>query len=318
MTDPVADSPRVSRDRPTLVFVNTAAGGRRGCACALRIRNLFRELRFPAEFLVTKNSEEIQSNVRQAIANKCKLLLAMGGDGTFQGLVNAAFGEDVVLGILPTGGGNDFAAALGLPGDPVIAARVVAGGQPRWVDLIRVNTADGRSRLYVGGGGVGLDAEAAKYASGAFRNLPGTMRYVAAALWALRSFAPLQITLTFPEDALPPMQTTALLAAALNTPSYGAGLRLAPKARPDDGWLDAVVVEKMGFLEILEILPRLAQRGAGQIATLKNFRARRVRLAPDRPCQFHGDGEIFGPAPVDIEVVPRAVQVLAPENLRQA
>src|SRR2546427_4266289 len=108
-----------------------------GCACALRIQNLFRELRFPAEFLVTKNSEEIQSNVRQAIANKCKLLLAMGGDGTFQGLVNAAFGEDVVLGILPTGGGNDFAAALGLPGDPVIAARVVAGGQPRWVDLIR-------------------------------------------------------------------------------------------------------------------------------------------------------------------------------------
>src|SRR6266567_2978124 len=95
MTDPVADSPRVSRHRPALVFVNTAAGGRRGCACALRIQNLFRELRFPVEFLVTKNSEELQSNVRQAIANKCKLLLAMGGDGTFQGLVNATFGEDV-------------------------------------------------------------------------------------------------------------------------------------------------------------------------------------------------------------------------------
>ena len=191
MTDPVADSPRVLRDRPALVFVNTAAGGRRGCACALRIQNLFRELRFPAEFLVTKNSEELQSNMRQAIANKCKLLLAMGGDGTFQGLVNATFGEDVVLGILPTGGGNDFAVALGLPGDPVIAARAVAGGQPRWVDLIRVNTADERRRLYLGGGGVGLDAEAARYAGGAYRRLPGRSRYIASALRALAGYVPL-------------------------------------------------------------------------------------------------------------------------------
>src|SRR5260370_7465275 len=122
MTDAVADSRPVAGHCRALVFVNTAAGGRRGCACALRIQNLFRDLRFPAEFLVTKNSEEIQSKVRQAIANKCKLLLAMGGDGTFQGLVNAAFGEDVVLGILPPARANDFALAPVLPRHPVIPA----------------------------------------------------------------------------------------------------------------------------------------------------------------------------------------------------
>ncbi len=213
MTDPVADSPRVSRHCPALVFVNTAAGGRRGNPYALRIENLFRELRFPAEFLVTKNSEELQPNVRQAIANKCKLLLAMGGDGTFQGLVNAAFGEDVVLGILPTGGGNDFAV-----------------GQPRWVDLIRVNTADGRSRLYVGGGGIGLDAEAARYASGVFRRLPGRSRYIASALRALAGYVPIEVRIEFMEPDLGPIEAKALLAGALNAPTYGAGFAIRARS----------------------------------------------------------------------------------------
>jgi YegS/Rv2252/BmrU family lipid kinase len=294
------------------VFVNTAAGGRRGCACALRIRNLFRELRFPAEFLVTKNSEEIQSNVRQAIANKCKLLLAMGGDGTFQGLVNAAFGEDVVLGILPTGGGNDFAVALGLPGDPVIAARAVAGGQPRWVDLVRVNTADGRSRLYVGGGGVGLDAEAARYASGAFRRLPGRSRYIASALRALAGYVPIEVRIEFSETDLGPIEAKALLAGVLNTPTYGAGLRFAPEAQIDDGLLDVVLIEDLSTFGVLALLPRLIFSGELRTSRVRRWRAQRVRLTTRKPTMFHGDGEIIGPTPVEIEVVPRALRVLAP------
>ncbi len=312
MTDPVADSPRVSRHCPALVFVNTAAGGRRGNPYALRIENLFRELRFPAEFLVTKNSEELQPNVRQAIANKCKLLLAMGGDGTFQGLVNAAFGEDVVLGILPTGGGNDFAVALGLPGDPVIAARAVAGGQPRWVDLIRVNTADGRSRLYVGGGGIGLDAEAARYASGVFRRLPGRSRYIASAVRALAGYVPLEARIEFMEPALGPIEARALLAGALNAPTYGAGLRFAPEAQIDDGLLDVVLIENLSMFGVLALLPRLILSGELRTSRVRRWRAQRVRLTTRRPTMFHGDGEILGPTPVEIEVVPRAVQVLAP------
>src|SRR5260370_12282360 len=283
MTGGVADSTAVSGHWPALVFVNTAAGGRRGCACALRIQNLFRELRFPAEFLVTKNSEEIQSKVRQAIANKCKLLLAMGGDGTFQGLVNAAFGEDVVLGILPTGGGNDLGVALRMPGDPVIAARAVAGGQPRWVDLVRVNTADGRSRLYVGGGGVGLDAEAVRYASGAFRRLPGRSRYIASALRALAGYVPLEVRIEFMEPALGPIEAKALLAGVLNTPTYGAGLRFASEAEIDDGLIDVVLVDDLTMLGGFALLPRLIFSGALRTSRVRRWRAQRVRLPTLRP-----------------------------------
>jgi len=301
-----------SREFPAVVFVNPAAGGGRTGAYLPGIRNIFETHGVPAEFVLTKSAEELEARAREKIVRKRRLLLAMGGDGTFQGLANAAFGSDILLGILPAGGGNDFALALGLPKNPIAAAEAVLRGQPRWVDLVRVRTADGRERLYVGGGGVGLDAEAAGYASGVYRRLPGRLRYVAAALRALRGFAPLQVRAEFPESELPPIESKVLLAGVLNTPTYGAGLRLAPEAQINDGWIDAVFVDDLSSWGVLKLLPRLMHSGELRIPEITRIRAKRVRLLTDRPCLFHGDGEIIGPAPVDIEVVQRAVQMLAP------
>ncbi len=151
MSNPVNHPPTASRECPALVFVNPNAGGGRAKGYLRRTQELFDKLRFPARFLLTENEEELALRVRQAIANNHKILFAMGGDGTFQGLANAAYGAGVVLGVLPVGGGNDFAAALGLPNDPVAAAEMLVGGQPRDVDLIRATTSDGRQRLYVWG-----------------------------------------------------------------------------------------------------------------------------------------------------------------------
>ena len=240
------------------------------------------------------------------------MLLAMGGDGTFQALVNAAFGADVVLGIIPIGGGNDFASALGLPSDPIKAAEAVLRGQPRLVDLLRVRTAEGRTRLYAGGGGIGLDAEAARYASGAYRHLPGRLRYIASALRALAGYVPLDVRVDFPGSDLPPFEAKSLLAAVLNSPTYGAGLRLAPDAAVDDGSLHVVLIENLSLLGVLALLPRLMGSGELRTSHVKRWRVQRVRLTTERPCLFHGDGEILGPTPVEIEVVPKAVQVLAP------
>lgn len=308
----MADAPTASRECPAVIFINRSAGGGYAKSCLVAIQSRFRELQFPAEFRETRDKQELASNVQEAIARKSKLLIAMGGDGTFQGLVNAAFGADVILGILPVGGGNDFAGAIGLPRDPVLAVEAVLRGKVRSVDLIRVRTADGKARLYCGGGGVGLDAEAAKHATGAFRHLPGRFRYIASALRALAAYTPVDVRIEFPETDLSPVEAKALLACALNTPTYGAGLKLAPEACIDDGSLSVVLIEDLGILGILALLPRLMWSGELRTSHVKRWSARRVRLSTCQPSSFHGDGEILGPTPVDIEVVPGAVQLLAP------
>jgi diacylglycerol kinase (ATP) len=318
----VADLSAISREIPALVFVNPVAGAGRAGTHLLRIRELFESEKIRAVFVLTEAAADLELRARDAIAAGSKLLFAMGGDGTFQGLVNAAYGSDALLGVLPAGGGNDFASALGLPKDPIEAARTVLRGDEHRVDLVRAHTDGGRQRLYAGGGGVGLDVDAVKHASGVYRRLPGRLRYVAAALHAFRDFKELRVRAEFSGAGLKegvreasepePLEATVLLAAVLNTPTYGAGLRLAPDAQIADGWLDLVFLKELHALQVLTILPRLVKSGNLPSAHLKRARVRRVRLSTDRPCFFQGDGEILGPAPVEIEVVPSAVRVLAP------
>src|SRR5713226_4029231 len=296
----VAEFCIASREFPAAVFVNPHAGGGRARRCLSPIKRIFAERSFPADFIFTESSEALESYARSAIQAGRRVLLAMGGDGTLQALVNAAHRREVVLGILPTGGGNDIAAAV-----------AILSAKPRRVDVLCACTADGSRRLYVGGGGVGLDADAASY-SGAYAQLPGRLRYIAAALRALREFKPLRIRAEFPRSERPPMEAPVLLAGALNTPSYGAGLRLAPDARIDDGLLTTLFVRNLSALQVLAAVPRLLTRGDLPDSYVTRFSASRVLLTTDRECLFHGDGEILGPAPVEIEVLPKALQMLAP------
>jgi len=306
------DSASAFREHSVIVFVNSAAGGGRARACLPRIQEVFKSLRMQAQFVMTNSATELESCARAAISQGEQLLFAMGGDGTFQSLVNASFRADVVLGILPIGGGNDFASALGLPSEPLEAAEAMLCGQPRYVDVVRVRTADGRTRLYAGGGGIGLDAEAARRAGGKYRHLPGRFRYIAAALHALARYVPMDVRVDFPASDIPSFEAKVLLAAVLNSPTYGAGVRLAPGAAVDDGLLHVVLIEELSKLGVLTLLPRLMGSGELRTSHVKRWRAQRVKLTTNRLCLFHGDGEILGPTPVEIEIVPKAVRVLAP------
>lgn len=306
------EPPKWLCDTSLLVYVNRAASRNRARSYRSHLQTLFESHGVFAEFVETSSAAELESAARSAAEQGHRVLLALGGDGTFQSLVNGVYGSDVVIGILPAGGGNDFAAALSLPGDPVSVAQIILNAKPRSVDLVRARTADGRTRLYAGGGGIGLDAEAAQLASGPYRRLPGRLRYIASALCALSQHLPLKVRLEFPDTDFQPVESVSLLAGVLNTPTYGAGLRLAPDARIDDGLLEVVLLEDLNALNVLRLLPRLMGSGELRTSKVKRWKVKAVRMCADRPCLFHGDGEILGPAPVEMEVVPSAIRVLAP------
>jgi diacylglycerol kinase (ATP) len=307
-----AEALSILREAGVVVFVNSAAGGGRARAFLRQIQKRFESFQVHAHFVITNSAAELERSAKDAISNGRRTLFAMGGDGTFHALANAAFGTDALLGVLPLGGGNDFAAALGLPDDPVKAAEALLRGHPRFVDLARVRTGEGRTRLYAGGGGIGLDAQALQYANGMFRHFPGRFRYIASALRALAGYTPIDVRLEFPESVFSPLEAKALLVGVLNIPTYGAGVHLAPGAEIGDGLLEVALLENLNLFEVLALLPRLIASGEVRTSRLKRWRIQRVRLTTARSCLFHGDGEIIGPTPVEVEAVPRAIQVLAP------
>src|SRR5258708_5710365 len=150
------EAQNILRESPPVVFVNSVAGGGRARDYVPRIQSLFESRHMQAQFVMTNSAAELESSAQNAILHGRRMLFAMGGDGTFQALANAAFGADVLLSVLPVGGGNDFAAALGLPNDPVKAAEAILRGSTRLLDVVRFRTAAARIRLYEGRLGTGL------------------------------------------------------------------------------------------------------------------------------------------------------------------
>ena len=295
--------------------MNPAAGGGFAQEVLPSLQNFAVRRGWPVEFRSTNSPENLAVEARRGAAEGRKRIFVLGGDGTFQVLLNAlAEASGVVLGVIPAGGGNDLAAAIGLPQDPLLAAELLLDGQPAFLDAALARTADGKERLYTGGGGVGLDAEAARYAGGIYRNLRGRPRYLLSAVHALMGFHSIRLRALIGTGQQVEINANALLLGVLNTPSYGAGVRLAPDAQTDDGKLDLVLMEDLSFLEILTLLPSLAHRGELRTARIQRFRVDRVRIETDRPRSFHGDGEILGNTPVEVNVVPNAVRILRPRN----
>jgi diacylglycerol kinase (ATP) len=303
---------------PDLIVVNPSAGGGRAARATDALRNFIRETKWHAELVTTANALDLERRARTAAEQGHKRILALGGDGTFQVLLNALAPHlDVTLGIVPAGGGNDLAKALGIPRDPIRAAAILRDGEPRSIDVVRVRTSNGHERLYAGGGGMGLDADAAHLAATTFANWKGRLRYIAALLRALKQFTPLQVRATiYSADWHGPQtqESKVLLLGFLNTPSYGAGFRVAPHAKLDDGKLELLTVPDLNVLEILAALPALILLSELRVRRIQRLSVTRALIESDPPARFHGDGEILGMTPLEVEILPRFIQVLAPKR----
>ena len=306
----------LSTQIPDLVLANPTAGGGLAQEVLPRLQRFAADKPWNVEFRSAQSCAEFTQIAQEEAAHGRLRIFALGGDGTFQVLLNALAGNaDVSIGVLPAGGGNDLAAALGLPRDPLRAAQVILErGEAVPLDAARVRTADGVERLYMGGGGVGLDAEAARFTSGVYRKIRGRSRYLLSAIRALWKFHPLGVRVSLEDSEQKYLEARVLVLGVLNTPSYGGGLRLAPEACLDDGRLNLVVLEDLSLLEIARILPPLAIRGEIRTQRIRRYGITGARIETDRPCLFHGDGEIIGQTPVEIAVVPQAMRVWRPRR----
>jgi diacylglycerol kinase (ATP) len=296
---------------PDLILANPTSGGGLGSEALARLRSFAVEKRWNAEFRSAESSAEFAQIAREEADAGRERIFALGGDGTFQTLLNAVAGNtSVSIGVLPAGGGNDLASALGLPLDPVKAAEaILTQGEATRLDAARARTADGAELLYMGGGGIGLDAAAARFANGVYRKMRGRNRYLLSAIRALGGFRGIGVRVSMEGGEQSSLQGTALVLGILNTPSYGGGFRLAPEASLSDGRLDVVLLENLGVVEIARMLPRLAVSGEIRTERVQRHCVTRARIETERPCAFHADGEIIGTTPVEIVVVPGAMRV---------
>jgi diacylglycerol kinase (ATP) len=296
----------------TLVIVNPAAGGGSAHRSRVPVADYFAEQGRNVEFSESRSSDDLREQAARAAAAGFQYVIALGGDGAFHHLVEGLYGTRAIAGILPAGNGNDIARTLGIPPDPVRAAEAFLRSSPRTVDIVRTCVAGKGTAHFVGAGGMGLDAEAAHLANTKFKQWLGVTRYLAGAFSAF--FAGTTFELNAEIDGAN-WSRRALLAVVANAPCYGSGVRIAPDARMNDGWLDVVLVREVPWTRLLEAIPILLTSGDLRFKEVERFRCRRVKLEADRPVMVHGDGEILGESPAEFEVVPSAIRVMTPQAL---
>lgn len=251
---------------------------------------------------------------RQAAAAGYERVVAMGGDGTTNEVTNglllaAEQGHQAVLGVIPAGSGNDFAYAVGIPGNPEGACRRLAEGGVRVVDVVRV-TVDGESHFYDYGVGIGYDADVL-LETRKMKQLRGFLMYLWAALRVLATDGkfPYPVRITVDDQPLPHQAVTLITVA--NGPRAGGGFLLAPDAQPDDGLLDVVVADRLGRLGILWLLPhamRGTHKGKKPVTIL---RGQCIRIESERGVPGHMDGEVLCTQGhrLEFEILPRRLRV---------
>lgn len=189
---------------------------------------------------------------REAARTRADLVIAAGGDGTVNEVVNGVVRSawQPRLGILPIGTANDFAAGLGLPTELEEAIRVAVGGRPTTVDVARVN-----KRFFVNVSTGGFGAEATESTSPETKRLLGPLAYL---ITGVREFVELHPTRArFEADGELLYTGDFLLFAVGNARQTGGGSLLTPRAEFGDGKLDVLVVPAMPRLEFLALLPDL-------------------------------------------------------------
>jgi diacylglycerol kinase (ATP) len=272
-----------------------------------------------------------------AAADKVDAILLFGGDGTIHRHLSQLVKLGLPVLVVPAGSGNDFARAVGLRRvrDSLAAWRRFCAGQNnlRAIDLGVVtpladagesiaphearNSVLGTRYYFCSVAGVGLDSEVARRANDLPRWLRGHGGYALTLAPTIFRFAPLPMKIFTPDDAgswTTHSDQPTLLAAFANTPTYGGGMKIAPRAQMDDGQLDVCVIGGIDPFKLACMFPTVYFGRHLSIREVDYFQAARLRVETETPLDVYADGEYVCRTPVEVGVERGALRVIAPSQ----
>lgn len=282
------------------------AGTRRG-----EVETALREAGVDFDLVVSERAGQITGLAEEAARAGFSPILVAGGDGsigeTVNGLLNAAQGSALPpLGLLPLGTANDLAYNLNYPTDLKLAARIIAAGKTRAMDLCQVN-----ERFFANNAAVGLEPYVT-LVQNRIHWIKGMGRYLVAALMAVMDRPNWRARLEW-EDGV--YEGPITLVTVCNGARSGGVFFMAPHADPFDGKLTVVHGYRGSRWGMLTLLPKAMKPGVGSYVEspgVKEFHTRWLRVRLENPSPAHTDGEVFTREIRELEyrVIPGKINIL--------
>lgn len=291
--------------RATLI-VNPSSGRGAAGRVAGTVADTLRQVVSELDYAMTPNAAGTSRAAALAVQRGDDLVAVLGGDGTAHLAAQAVAGTGTALAVLPSGSGNDLAAALGIPANPPQAARYVAdallAGRRRQIDLGRVENGAYFTTVLCSGFDAAVNARA-----NAMNWPAGPRRYDLAVLLELAKLTPRRVWVDVGGTEV---TFEAILVAVGNAPNYGGGLRICPGAELNDGLLDVVVIAAASRRRLLRVFPTLRSGGHINEPEVTMLRGRSVRIDGDHQWPVYADGEAQGTLPVIVHCQPGALTVV--------
>lgn len=261
-----------------------------------------KKIRYEAEFTTLEHGAE---RIAEEICEKdkdIKNIIIVGGDGTADAVVNGICGYDkVILGIIPTGSGNDLARGMEISCESETAAdRVINPKKVVRMDIGVAQSLDGAfSRKFAVSSGMGYDAEICYVADRSklkkFLNKIGLGRlvYFIIGLKLIFSNKPAECTVTI--DGVRKLHYKKMIFAAnMNVVYEGGGMPMGPNADPNDGKITVCIVHDLSRLKHLFLMPTVIKGKHIRKKGIKEITAETIEIETDHPMIIHTDGEFAG------------------------
>lgn len=287
------------------LLVNPVAGGKNGKKMLKNLSliiNRLKEKNVAYKIFKTEKRGDATRLTQEIIKSGADNVVVVGGDGTLHETINGFSNFDkVALGIIPCGTGNDFAAALKIPENPVKAVDIILEEQPKFTDFMQMPTVRGLNII-----GMGIDVDVLKYYAAAKKKTKLT--YTKCLIKALAKFK--CIDFSAQTDDGETIKYNSFMACVANGYRYGGGIPVCPTATPTDNKLDFLAVKNLSKLKMIFAFIKLK---AGKILSLKQASHQnmsKINILPSTErYTVNVDGELYDDIPFSVEIVSDKLRV---------
>lgn len=322
----------MSEPRPIVIIANPVSGRKRWAGLVDEVIARLRRRGLPVEVYPTRECGHAEALAAAALdraaGGAAPLVVAAGGDGTIQQVVNALMrpgaggptgaappvaatyaspGKGAAapgLGIIPAGRCNDLARVLGVPTEPQALADMLAGGRDVPMDLGRVN-----GRFFCTVATLGFDAAVSRFVDHMRMPLCGTPAYLYGAARVLLHYRSPRLSLAGDFDAV---DEEVFMASTANTATYGGSVPIVPDAVPTDGVLNLCLIARASRPKLVTLLLRVIQGRHRGAAGVRFLQTRGFTVETDRPQEIWADGERIGETPARFDILAGAIRVRLP------
>jgi YegS/Rv2252/BmrU family lipid kinase len=255
---------------------------------------------------LTQAAGDARLFAREAVAEKVDVVIAAGGDGTINEIIQELVGSETALGVLPIGTANVWAREMGIPLDIAGATEILAYGSTRPIDVGSVN-----GRYFLLMVGIGFDGEVTRAVEKNKLKRLGIVGYVLASFWLSFGYDSFYVHMIVGEQEV---KTRALQIVIGNTQLYGGAVKFTWQAQCDDGLLDVCLVRKRNKFRRIFVLLDFWLRPEQRSHWVSYNKSATVEVRTRKPVAMQIDGDAIGNTPATFAIAPRALKVIVPRK----